>query len=114
MVTLAYPFEIYMESKKPQKKKRAVGFEPTTLVGTTLLWPKYICIAKLQKLLYTASLAKLLAQFFATGHRNLCAPNLLHKLIFTIYLCLNRPTHASVLLGYTDSVTSKVLILLPL
>ena len=73
--------------------------------------PEYICITKLQELLYTASLPELLTQFFATGHRNLCAPDLLHKPILTTYLCLNKPTCIFVLLGYTDSVTSKVLIL---
>ena len=41
----------------------------------------------------------------------LCAPDLLHKLILTACPCLNRPTRASVLLGYTDSVINKVLIL---
>ena len=36
-VAPAYPFEIYVESKKPQERKRTVGFEPTTLAGTTPL-----------------------------------------------------------------------------
>ena len=30
-------FEIYVESKKPQERKRTVRFEPTTLAGTTPL-----------------------------------------------------------------------------
>ena len=42
-----------------------------------------------------------------------CAPDLLHKPIFTACPCLNRPTRASVLSGYTDSVIDKVLILPP-
>ena len=42
-----------------------------------------------------------------------CAPNLLHKPILTACPCLNRPTRASALLGYTDSVVDKVLILPP-
>ena len=37
-VAPAYSFEIYMESKKPQERMRIVGFEPTTLAGTTPLW----------------------------------------------------------------------------
>ena len=37
--------------------------------------------------------------------------DLLHKPILTACLCLNRPTRASVLSGYTDSVIDKVLIL---
>src|ERR1700679_519714 len=42
-----------------------------------------------------------------------CAPDLLHKPILTACPCLNRPTRASVLSGYTDSVVDKVLILPP-
>ena len=78
--------------------------------------PEYICIIKL---LYTASLPELLAQFLATVTQQLvdkassypCASNLLHKPILTACPCLNRPTRASVLSGYTDSVINKVLIL---
>ena len=44
----------------------------------------------------------------------LYTPDLLHKPILTAYPCLDRLTRASVLLGYIDSVTSEVLILLPL
>ena len=43
----------------------------------------------------------------------LYAPDLLHKPILTACPCLNRPTHASVLSGYTDSIVDKVLILPP-
>ena len=81
--------------------------------------PEYICIVVLQELLYTASLPKLLAQFLATVTQQLvdkassylCAPDLLHKPILTACPCLNRPTRASILSGYTDSVVDKVLIL---
>ena len=38
-------------------------------------------------------------------------PDLLHKPILTACPCLNRLTRASVLLGYTDSIINKVLIL---
>jgi len=38
MVVPTYPFEIYVEGKKPQERKRAVGFEPTTSTVTTPLW----------------------------------------------------------------------------
>ena len=41
----------------------------------------------------------------------LYVPDLLYKPILTACPCLNRPTRASVLLGYTDSVINKVLIL---
>ena len=92
------------------------------LSGYAELWesnpvtPEYICIVKL---LYTASLPKLLAQFLATVTQQLVdkassypyAPDLLHKPILTACPCLNRLTRASVLLGYTDSVINKVLIL---
>ena len=75
----------------------------------------------LRELLYTASLPKLLAQFLATVTQQLvdkassypCAPDLLHKPILIACPCLNRPTRASVLSGYTDSVVDKVLILPP-
>ena len=88
----------------------------------SITWrPEYICIVKL---LYTASLPELLAQFLATVTQERWSkpapaparvhPDLLHKPILTACPCLNRPTRASVLLGYTDSVTSEVLILLPL
>ena len=83
--------------------------------------PEYIYIVIL---LYTASLPELLAQFLATVTQERWLkpapaparvhPDLLHKPILTACPCLNRPTHASVLLGYIDSVTSEVLILLPL
>ena len=43
----------------------------------------------------------------------LYAPDLLYKPILTAYPYLNRPTRASVLSGYTDSVVDKVLILPP-
>ena len=83
--------------------------------------PEYICIVVLQELLYTASLPKLLAQFLATVTQQLVdkassypyTPDLLYKPILTAYPCLNRPTRASVLLGYIDSVINKVLILPP-
>ena len=42
----------------------------------------------------------------------LYAPDLLYKPILTACPYLDRPTRASVLLGYIDSVTSEVLILL--
>ena len=42
----------------------------------------------------------------------LYAPDLLYKPILIAYPCLNRPIYVSVLLGYIDSITSKVLILL--
>ena len=78
--------------------------------------PEYICIVKL---LYIASLPELLTQFLATVTQQLvdkassylCAPDLLYKPILTACPCLNRPTRASVLLGYIDSVVNKVLIL---
>jgi len=85
-------------------------------------WPEYICIVKL---LYTASLPELLAQFLATVTQERWSkpapapaparvhPDLLHKPILTACPCLNRPTRASVLSGYTDSVVDKVLILPP-
>ena len=41
----------------------------------------------------------------------LYTPDLLYKPILTAYPCLNRLTHIFVLLGYTDSVINKVLIL---
>ena len=71
------------------------------------------------KLLYTASLPELLAQFLATitqqlvdkASSYLCAPDLLHKPILIACPCLNRPTRTSVFLGYTDSIINKVLIL---
>ena len=44
----------------------------------------------------------------------LYTPDLLHKPILTAYPYLDRLTRASVLSGYTDSVISEVLILLPL
>ena len=83
--------------------------------------PKYICIVVLRELLYTASLPELLAQFLATVTQQLvdkassypCVPDLLHKPILTSCPCLDRPTRASVLSGYTDSVINKVLILPP-
>ena len=73
----------------------------------------------LRELLYTASLPELLAQFLATVTQQLvdkassypCVPDLLHKPILTACLCLNRLIRASVLLGYTDSVINKKLIL---
>ena len=73
----------------------------------------------LRELLYTASLPELLAQFLATVMQQLVdkassypyTPDLLHKPILTACPCLNRLTRASVLLGYTDSVVDKVLIL---
>ena len=40
-----------------------------------------------------------------------CAPDLLYKPILIACPCLNRPTRASVLSGYIDSVVNKVLIL---
>ena len=82
--------------------------------------PEYICIVEL---LYTASLPELLAQFLATVTQERWSepapaparvhPDLLHKPILTACPCLNRPTRASILSGYTDSVVDKVLILPP-
>ena len=51
------------------------------------------------------------SQLAKTSHC-LYTPDLLHKPILTAYPCLDRLIHASVLLGYTDSVISEVLILL--
>ena len=79
---------------------------------------EYIYIVKL---LYTASLPKLLAQFLATVIQERWLkpalapihihPNLLYKPILIAYPYLDRPIRISVLLGYTDSVVDKVLIL---
>ena len=80
--------------------------------------PEYIYIVKL---LYTASLPELLAQFLAmvTQERWLklalapvyVHPNLLYKPIFIACPCLNRLICVFVLSGYIDSVVDKVLIL---
>ena len=86
---------------------------PTLSIG---LYLEYIYIIKL---LYTASLPKLLAQFLAIVTQQLVdkassylyVPDLLYKPILTACLCLNRLIRVFVLLGYTDSVINKVLIL---
>jgi hypothetical protein len=53
----------------------------------------------------------MLLNFFLTSYP--CVPDLLYKPILTACPCLDRPTRASVLSGYTDSVVGKVLILPP-
>ena len=89
-------------------------------------WARVHMHCRATRVTYTASLPELLAQFLATVfHANAStvashqtsscpyAPDLLHKPILTAYPCLDRPTRASVLSGYIDSIVDKVLILPP-